>query len=89
MNYSRMYMYESSGPMHIHKIILLTPRDRRQIVGVTLKCSEGGKANGKGGIRRCGRKIKMQRCIEGCAFPMPVDEHDSEANASVVGGKWA
>lgn len=36
MNYSPMYMYESS-PMHIHKIILLTPRDRRQIVGVTLK----------------------------------------------------
>jgi len=48
MNYSRMYMYESSGPMHIHKIILLTPRDRRQIVGVTLKCSEGGEADGKG-----------------------------------------
>lgn len=32
----------SSDPMHIHKIILLTPRDRRQIVGVTLKVLRGG-----------------------------------------------
>jgi len=27
--------------MHIHKIILLTPRDQRQIVGVTLKVLRG------------------------------------------------
>lgn len=46
MNYSPMYMYESSGPMHIHKIILLTPRDRRQIVGVTLKVLRGRRGGG-------------------------------------------
>lgn len=74
--------------MHIHKIILLTPRDRRQIVGVTLKVLRGWRGEGD----EYGQ-IKMRCCIEGCAFPTPLDVHDSQrcipANAFVMGGKWA
>jgi len=79
MNYSRMYMYEQRGSMHIHKIILLTPRDRRQIVEVTLKVlrdegtgSDRGGAGRGGGGRGHEAQIKMRSCIEGCAFPTSV-----------------
>jgi len=55
MNYSRMYMYEQRGSMHIHKIILLTPRDRRQIVEVTLKVlRDEGTGSDRGGAGRGG-----------------------------------
>jgi len=79
MNYSRMYMYEQRGSMHIHKIILLTPRDRRQIVEVTLKVlrDEGtgsdrggaGRGGGGGGTRRksrCGVASKDARFLHRC-----------------------
>jgi len=88
MNYSRMYMYEQRGSMHIHKIILLTPRDRRQIVEVTLKVLRRGHGleGRRGGLGRGEEEheaqIKMRRCIEGCAFPTSVDAHGSRRCAS-------
>lgn len=90
MNYSPMYMYESSGPMHIHKIILLTPRDRRQIVGVTLKVLRGRRGGGSDeAVRyksRCSVALKDARFLRWWTCTIPCDVYP--ASASAMGGNW-
>lgn len=68
MNYSPMYMYESSGPMHIHKIILLTPRDRRQIVGANAESAPRAARRGGGSDEAVRYKSRCSVALKDARF---------------------